>query len=128
MNTKDKKLSDIGNKNPFNVPKGYFDTISNDIMMSLPEKEVKEPIKTSLWTKMKPWVYMAAMFVGTFFFMQVLFNSTSKNQDKSTNEYSLATDKYWYDVQISEDEFYEYIEDQLINDGYYDYMYNQVSF
>ena len=37
-------------------------------------------------------------------------------------------DNYWSNVQISEEEFYEYLEEQLVSDGYYDYMYNQISF
>ena len=86
-----------------------------------------------MWARVKPWVYMAAMFVGTFFFIKLIFNNTTDNQEGSlartiTNQYAFSEDKYWSNIQISEDDFYEYLEDQLVSDGYYDYMYNQVSF
>ncbi len=123
MKAKINKLSDIEFKNPFTVPDNYFDNINEEIMMNLPEKEIHKLVKVSMWTMAKPWVYMAAMFVGTYFLVQVLFTKTGG----ITND-SVSADKYWSEVNVTEDEFYEYIEDQLINDGYYDYMYNQVSF
>ena len=64
----------------------------------------------------------------------MLFNTTGTNiedsaqQDAVANQYISSTDKYWSNVQVTEDEFYNYLEDQLASDGYYDYMYNQVSF
>lgn len=36
------------------------------------------------------------------------------------------TESYWCTVHITEEEFYQYLEDQLISDGYYDYLYYQV--
>lgn len=117
------KISDIENRNPFTVPDNYFDNIGNEIMKNLPEKEYPEPIKVTMWTKVKPWIYMAAMFVGAYFMLQVLVKTSDTNIGNGQK-----TDQYWSEMQITEDEFYDYIEGQLINDGYYDYMYNQVSF
>lgn len=127
------KISDIDFKNPFIVPEGYFEGINDEVMSRLPKKKVIKPIKISMWARVKPWVYMAAMFVGTFFFIKLIFNNTTDNQEGSlartiTNQYAFSEDKYWSNIQISEDDFYEYLEDQLVSDGYYDYMYNQVSF
>ena len=134
MKAKVNKLSDIDSRNPFLVPENYFENLNDEAMSRLPQKEIIEPIKVSLWTKVKLLVYLAAMFVGAFFFIQVLFNTTGTNiedstqQDAVANQYISSTDKYWSNVQVTEDEFYNYLEDQLASDGYYDYMYNQVSF
>ena len=40
-------------------------------------------------------------------------------------EGATSTSSYWSTVHITEEEFYNYLEDQLIDDGYYDYMYDQ---
>lgn len=134
MKAKVNKLTDIDSKNPFTVPESYFETLSDQVMSRLPDREVSHPIKVSMWTKAKPLVYMAAMFIGTYFIIQVMFKSTDGQQAMSVDsgvvesQYISSTDNYWSNVQVSEDEFYNYLEDQLVDDGYYEYMYNQVSF
>ena len=59
---------------------------------------------------------------------------TNKNGSSATQEAVVAeqitegstpTANYWSTVHITEEEFYEYLEDQLIDDGFYDYMYDQ---
>ena len=42
-----------------------------------------------------------------------------------TSSDAVNTSNYWSTVHITEEEFYEYLEDQLIDDGFYDYMYDQ---
>ncbi len=129
MKAKINKLNDIEYRNPFTVPENYFATISDKIMAELPHKEVPQPIKVTMWDKVKPWIYMAAMFVGIYFSIQLLHKKTPiifENQYNNNNAI-MAGDSYWSNVQVSEVEFYEYLEEQLVNDGYYDYMYNQVS-
>ncbi|MDO5665448.1 MAG: hypothetical protein Q4G63_09350 [Bacteroidia bacterium] len=130
METKINKLNEIDKKNPFTVPEGYFIRLNEEIMKHLPKKEAVKPKTVSMWDKVKPWVYMAAMFIGIFFTIQLLTKNTTNQQQNSANQIatiqSTSTDDYWSKVQITEEEFYQYLEDQLINDGYYDYMYNQV--
>ena len=93
-------------------------------MTCLPEKAVEKPKKVSMWEKAKPWVYMAAMFIGIFFTIQLLTkNATTQVATLPSTQF---TDDYWSTVQITEEEFYQYLEEQLVNDGYYDYMYNQI--
>jgi hypothetical protein len=124
METKINKLSEIEKRNPFTVPKDYFSRFNEHIMARLPEKEIVEPKKVSMWDKAKPWVYMAAMFMGIFFTIQLLTRNTTNQV--ATISSTQFTDDYWSTVQITEEEFYQYLEEQLVNDGYYDYMYNQV--
>jgi hypothetical protein len=113
------------------VPENYFTRFNEDIMNRLPEKEVMIPKTVSMWDRVKPWVYMAAMFLGIFFMIQLLTKNAANQHQNHANQMATIhstqiTDEYWSKVEITEEEFYQYLEDQLIKDGYYDYMYNQV--
>lgn len=66
MKEEDTILKKVGTGSPFRVPEGYFENITSEIMPLLPEKEktdfdVHNP---TVWQKIKPWLYMAAMFVS----------------------------------------------------------------
>lgn len=132
METKINKLNEIDKKNPFTVPENYFSRFNDEIMNRLPEKKIVKPKKVTMWDKAKPWVYMAAMFLGMFFMIQLLTKNTGNRQQNSANQAAgiqstQFTDDYWSTVHITEEEFYQYLEEQLVNDGYYDYIYNQVN-
>ncbi len=66
MAKEDYLLSKCGRENPFKVPEGYFDQFADDLMKRLPERtfETEAPRKVTLWDKVKPVVYLAAMFAG----------------------------------------------------------------
>jgi hypothetical protein len=38
---------------------------------------------------------------------------------------SETVNNYWSTVHVTEEEFYQFLEEQVVEDGYYDYMYNQ---
>ena len=83
----DDLLRKVGTENPFKVPDGYFEQLTSEIMTKLPEKEkvdftFKQP---TLWDKVKPWCYMAAMFIGAALLIRVGSNSLSSG-DKQTIE------------------------------------------
>lgn len=66
MKEEDKILKKVGTENHFSVPEGYFETLTSEVMTKLPEKEkpaftMKAPTR---WDRVKPWIYMAAMFAG----------------------------------------------------------------
>lgn len=118
-------LSEIHNTNPFKVPENYFEQFAEKMMAQLPEKEFAPPRKVTMWEKVKPWVYMAAMFAGLFFTIQFITRNAQNSAIKPSALLNTQTqnETYWSTVQISEDEFYRYLEDQLMEDSYYDYMY-----
>lgn len=78
----DKELmARCGKENPFKIPEGYFAHFHDQLMDSLPEVEPvrQEPAKVSLFAHIKPWLYMAAMFVSTVFIIQgLMFVQESK--------------------------------------------------
>lgn len=132
MDTKINKLEDIDKtKNPFKVPDNYFVHFNEEIMNRLPEKEAPNPQPIPLWEKVRPWVYMAAIFLGLYFTFNILTkdNRIGTVQTTSTQPISSGsqyTDNYWSTVQITEEEFYQYLEDRLMEDGFYDYIYSEI--
>jgi hypothetical protein len=134
MKTNFNDLDNIDKSNPFRVPDNYFAQFNEDIMYKLPvkNKPVIQAKKITLWSKARPWVYAAAlfalMFVGIQFYKYSV--NTRINSKHATSSQSLMSngniDKYWSTVNISEDEFYQYLENQLTEDNYYDFMYNQI--
>lgn len=73
MKEEDNILKKVGKENAFRVPDGYFDNLTSEVMSRLPEKETpvfikREPTK---WEKIKPWLYMTAMFAGAALIIRV---------------------------------------------------------
>lgn len=126
METTKKTLADIGNKVPFKVPDNYFSQLNESIMANLPEKEVPVIREITLWEKSKTWLYMAAMFLGLFFTIKVLTTNTqTRTTETNTASSNITQQSYWSDVEISEEEFFEYIETQFVDENYYDLVQNQ---
>ena len=120
------KLEEIDRKrNPFKVPDNYFARLNEEIMNHLPEKEIVPPRTVSLWEKVKPWVYMAAMFVGLYITIQFLTKQADNGNVASRQSVVQIQESYWSTVQVTEEEFYKYLEEQLVEEGYFDYMYDQ---
>ena len=72
MKEEEKIRKELGTENPFRVPEGYFEGFTSDLMSRLPEKEKSDVFRTpTLWEKVRPWVYMAAMFVGAALIIRV---------------------------------------------------------
>jgi hypothetical protein len=131
METKTYKLREIDKiQNPFKVPGDYFAQLNEEIMNRLPEREIVVPEPVSLWDRAKPWVYLAAMFVGLYITINFLLktpegNNPAESQAVVQQMLSGNMDNYWSTVQITEEEFYQYLEEQLVDDSYFDYMYHQ---
>lgn len=126
METKKQTLEDIGNKVPFKVPENYFSQLNESIMANLPEKETPVIKPITLWDKSKTWLYMAAMFFGLFFTIKVLTTSTRPiSSENNTASTSFSEQRYWNDVEISEEEFFDYIETQFVDENYYDLVNNE---
>lgn len=73
MKEEEKILKRIGKENPFRVPDGYFDTLTSEVMSRLPEKAPLESLhrEPTRWERIRPWLYMAAMFVGAALIIRV---------------------------------------------------------
>ncbi|NLZ74224.1 MAG: hypothetical protein GX905_10525 [Bacteroidales bacterium] len=114
----DKKIREkVGTKNPFEVPEGYFDRLTDQIIDCLPEKErviIAEKEEDSLWLKIRPWVYMAAMFVGAALIIRIGSWSLGSSQTEESS--------YTYDEIISE-EYLDISFEKAQMDDYSLYLY-----
>ncbi len=71
MKQKENILDNIGGKSGFKVPDGYFEQLSARITEQLPERELPQPEVVTTWHKLRPYLYLAAMFVGIWLMVQV---------------------------------------------------------
>lgn len=73
MNSKD-ILSQINRDSGMTVPDGYFEQFAADMAKALPpqswESESPSIMPRSFWTRVRPYVYMAAMFLGIWCMMK----------------------------------------------------------
>lgn len=64
----------------FRVPDGYFEDLNVRIMSSLPPyPEAPRSVKLSAWQRVKPYVYLAAMFAGIWLMMNMFHHLTSNS-------------------------------------------------
>ncbi|WP_290069618.1 hypothetical protein [Muribaculum intestinale] len=104
------------------VPEGYFDTFAASMMDRLPAKHAeKAPQKRTLWMKIHPYAYMAAMFGGIWLMMWMFGDiagttSYKRMADNPTIARVLASDQVYqyYDTDIDQ---YDLLE-ELYEDGY----------
>ena len=83
MNREDKLREKFGTDPGFRVPENFFEDFYKEMGESLPPLEAapRQP-DLSLWQRMKPYVYLAAMFMGIWLTMKV-FHTVSSNQSLS---------------------------------------------
>lgn len=81
MGKEDNILRKVGTQNPFRVPEHYFEDFTQELMNKLPEKEpMQYLLEPTLWQRVKPWVYMAAMFVGIMLSVRVFVGEPQKEE------------------------------------------------
>ncbi len=93
MKEEDKLLKKIGKESSFKVSDGYFEKLTSEVMDKLPEKEkvVFEEQHVTTWTRIKPLLYMAAMFIGAALIIRaVSFNHTSDVADGTTKKIAVV--------------------------------------
>lgn len=70
-------LEKVGGKTGYTVPPHYFDNFRSKMMENLPEYKVAEQPKLSAWQRVKPYLYMAAMFAGIWCMMKMFHTISS---------------------------------------------------
>ncbi len=76
------KLKSAFGKDPgFTIPEGYFDSFYKEMGEKLPPyKAAPEAAPLSKWQRVKPYLYLAAMFAGIWMTMKV-FHTVSQNAE-----------------------------------------------
>lgn len=92
MRQEDKLKEKVGKKLPYKVPEGYFESFTSRMMESLPEYPAK-PVqpKLSKWQRIKPYVYLAAMFAGIWCMMQIFHRVSKGNQNPDQYAHVIQT-------------------------------------
>jgi hypothetical protein len=81
MSPEEKILQKIGKKNPFTVPENYFENFTQELMDKLPAKEaVLQTEAPTLWQRVKPWLYMAAMFCGIMLSVRIFVGKPQQEE------------------------------------------------
>lgn len=127
MKKEESKIIDKLGKNPgFKVPENYFNDFNAKLLESLPEVKITEEVKPTMWVRVRPFIYMAAMFAGVWLMMNIFSIGKSsasseqraaqisagvaveKNADELIN-YGSVSD---YDIMTYEDSVYMEMEEQ----------------
>ena len=120
MKEEDNILKKVGRENSFKVPEGYFENLTSEVMGKLPEKEkpafeeVKQP---TMWTRVKPLFYMAAMFIGAALIIRV---ASSNHQPATVDDQLTANDA---GTEVVSDEYIDVALDRSMLDDSSLYVY-----
>lgn len=119
MKEEDILLKKLGKENSFKVPEGYFENFTSEVMKKLPEKEKVsfEEERVSTWTRLKPLLYLAAMFVGAALIIRV---ASSDHKPVPADEVAV---KNAADTEIVSDELLDIALDRAMMDDYSLYVY-----
>ncbi len=94
MNNKKDILSKIDRRSGMTVPEGYFDDFATKMMEQLPEHptiiERKQEKKPTLWFRIRPYVYLAAMFAGIWCMLN-MFNIIGNTGKTMGEDPAMAT-------------------------------------
>jgi len=97
MKREDSTILEKYGKDPgFKVPENYFDDFNKRMADMLPDVEITPvDVKPTLWQRVKPLVYLAAMFAGVWCMMTVFshFSGSGSLNSVSTVAEKLQDDK-----------------------------------
>ena len=117
MEEENKILKKAGSRNPFIVPEGYFDGFTQELMNKLPEKELVSYQEPTLWQRVKPWIYMTAMFCGIMLSVKIFVGNPDKEETISISHIDAneITDEQWGAIinrsKISGYDLYQFLSD-----------------
>lgn len=105
MKTEDSKILEKLGKNPgFKVPENYFNDFNAKLVESLPEVKITEEEKPTLWMRVRPFIYMAAMFAGVWLMMNIF----SQGKSSATGEQRAANIRAGVAVEKNADDLMDY--------------------
>ena len=115
MGKEDNILRKAGTSNPLRVPDHYFENFTQELMNKLPEKELMPLMsEPTLWERVKPWLYMTAMFCGIMLSVKVFVGEPQKDEFPAISQ---------TEVERLPDEDWEIMIDRIMMDDYTLYQY-----
>ena len=123
MDKKTYNLDNLRGKQPFSVPKGYMDGLTDRIMNQIPERrpQAEEPLVISWADRVRPWLYLAAVFAGLGIFFKTIVGVMPQTENKEDSllvqsERPLVSPDEIQDEQEEDLEYLEYIEMKYSDD------------
>lgn len=117
-------LEKVNHNDGMTVPDGYFADFAARMAASLPKQEWEDPrpkvLHRSVWQKIRPYIYLAAMFMGVWCMMKMfdLMRADSSGLSIDGNPVmtaALSNDHFINEYFINEGEISDY---QLMEDLY----------
>jgi hypothetical protein len=112
MNQENNILDRIGKREGMTVPEGFFENFAKEMAQKLPYRPEAEerqvmPHRT-VWQRVRPYVYMAAMFAGIWCMLKMFTMMSPSNADLSIEKNGALTEA------LSDENFvYDYIENDI---------------
>lgn len=123
-NIQENRLDRLKGKQPFRVPEGYMEGLTSRIMEGLPESPVVEAESVSLVERIRPWLYLAAVFAGMGLFFKAIIGIEGVHEESATDSLLVRSDipsssLEAIDAEVAQEEadYLEYIEER-----YADYL------
>ena len=105
MKTENSKILEQLGKDPgFKVPENFFNDFNAKLIDSLPEVKITEEEKPTLWVRVRPFIYMAAMFAGVWLMMNIF----SLGKSSATGEQRAANISAGVSVEKNAEDFIDY--------------------
>ena len=116
-------MTKIGKENPFQTPEGYFDNLTSEVMNRLPEKDFtqQETVVVSTWEKVKPLLYMAALFAGAAFILRTGVFTMQKENTSYLAEDEEEMEREYIDRIVNEALLDDYSFYELLSEADYSY-------
>ncbi len=119
MEKEENTLEHLRGTNPFRVPDGYMEGLTERLVEKLPDQPKEIETTVSLMDRVRPWLYMAAVFAGLGLFFKAIvgLNGSQANTADSLFVQNEVSESVWYEENLDEDEEYlndlefQYIED-----------------
>ncbi|MCR4959705.1 MAG: hypothetical protein K6B13_14055 [Prevotella sp.] len=139
MNEEQYLRNRMGSHNPFTVPEGYFEQLTQQVMDKIPtaamtplvneEPPVRKPARVAVMKRLRPWLYAAACICVGVFIAALAFNDRSEVAAPQAASQQIAVNTqadsgYYSDTYIDEEADYAMIDNQeiyacLMADMYY---------
>lgn len=118
-------LSKAARRSGMTVPENYFDDLSRRIAASLPpqpwEQAPAAPARRTRWQAVRPYVYLAAMFLGIWCMMQMFdLMRTPASYELSSNQSLMSAihnDAFYFDYCTSSTDETD-LYDELYEEGF----------
>ncbi|MDR0795914.1 MAG: hypothetical protein LBE79_07700 [Tannerella sp.] len=118
MKPKQNILDELKGKNPFKTPSGYIEDLTIQIMSRIPDLTYKETKVISLRDRIRPWMYVAAVFAGLLICFRVFLfpaQQTGQAVDSNLLLQTLVSDELMFPISDDDLDFLDYLENQYVN-------------